>query len=125
LEDGIDEALNDERLDVADKAIVRSIKAVHDTLDKEKARIKEEILHIGVRRFQQEINFLTGIPGVNLMGATVFMVDVVTIDRFEDVRRPTSYVASVGKVDASGGILRNGSLNRRGRRTSYRFFDEC
>lgn len=121
LEDGIDEALNDERLDVADKAIVMSIKAVHDTLDKEKARIKEEILHIGVRRFQQEIKLLTGIPGVSLMGATVFMADVVTIARFENAKRLTSYLASVGKVDASGGIVRNGSLNRRGRKTSYRF----
>jgi len=55
------------------------------------------------------------------MGATVFMADVVTIDRFDSAKKLTSYLASVGKVDASGGTVRNGSLNHRGRRTSYRF----
>ena len=121
LDDGIEEALMDERLDIADKAIIRSIKSVHDSLDTEKERIKEEILQIGVGRFRHEIELLTGIPGVSIMGATVFMADVVTIDRFESAKKLTSYLASVGKVDASGGTVRNGSLNRRGRRTSYRF----
>ena len=121
LDDGIEEVLKDERLDIADKAIIKSIKAVHDILAKEKERIKEEILHIGVHRFQHEIKLLTGIPGVSIMGATVFMADVVTIDRFESAKKLTSYLASVGKVDASGETIRNGSLNRRGRRTSYRF----
>ena len=121
LDDGIEKALKDERLDIADKAIIKSIKAVHDTLATEKERIKEEILQIGVHRFQHKIKLLTGIPGVSIMGATVSMADVVTIDRFESAKKLTSYLASVGKVDASGETVRNGSLNRRGRRTSYRF----
>lgn len=121
LDEGIDRALKDERLDAADKAIIRSIKAVHDALGKEKAQIKEEILHIGVRRFRHEIELLTGIPGISIMCATVFMADIVTVNRFPSPKKLTSYLASVGKVDASGTTIRNGGLNKRGRRTSYRF----
>lgn len=121
LDEGSDTALGDQRLDQADKAIIRSIKTVHDALAHEKAQIKEEILQIGVRRFRHEIELLTGIPGVSIMGATVFMADVVTVDRFPSAKKLTSYLASVGKVDASGTSIRNGGLNKRGRRTSYRF----
>jgi transposase len=121
LYEGIETALADSRLDVADRAIIRSIKVVHDTLSEEKERIKEEILQIGVHRFRHEVELLIGIPGVSIMGATVFMSDVVTVERFQSAKRLTSYLASVGKVDASGTTVRNGGLNKRGRRTSYRF----
>jgi transposase len=121
LSEGIEEALKDERLDTADKAIIKSIRLVHDALEMEKAQIKEEVLKIGAHRFRREIDLLIGIPGVSIMGATVFMADVVTIDRFSNPKKLTSYLASVGKVDASGTTIRNGGLNKRGRRTSYRF----
>lgn len=121
LENGIESALKDTRIDRADKAIIRSIKALHDSLMEEKEAIKGEILAIGARRFRHEVELLTGISGVSIMGAVVFMSDVVTIDRFKSAKKLTAYLASVGKVDASGGVVKNGGLNRRGRRTSYRF----
>jgi len=121
LDEGIGCALEDSRMDRADKAIIRSIKVLHDSLIEEKEAIKREILAIGVRRFRHEIELLTGISGVSIMGAIVFMSDVVTINRFDSAKKLTSYLASVGKVDASGGNVRNGGLNKRGRRTSYRF----
>ena len=55
------------------------------------------------------------------MTAIVFMSDIVTVQRFPTPGRMTSYLASVGKVDASGQTVKNGSLNKRGRRTTYRF----
>jgi transposase len=121
LDTGIDQALVDSRLDRADRAIIKSLKASHDALMAEKEAIKREILEIGVARFRHEVELLIGISGVSIMGAVVFMSDVVTISRFASAKRLTAYLASVGKVDASGGTIRNGSLNKRGRRTAYRF----
>jgi len=121
LEEGIVCALENKRMDRADKAIIRSIKVLHDSLIEEKEAIKGEILAIGARRFRHEIELLTGISGVSIMGAVVYMSDVVTIKRFDSAKKLTSYLASVGKVDASSGNVRNGGLNKRGRRTLYRF----
>jgi len=36
-----------------------------------------------------------------------------------------SYLTSTGKVDSSGKTTINGGLNKRGRRTSYRYFNEA
>ncbi len=77
---------------------------------------------IGVRRFQRETELLISISGISILGAVVFMSDIVRIERFpSSVKNMTSYLSSVEKVDASGKRLREGGLNRRGRRTSYRF----
>jgi transposase len=121
LDEDIPTFLEDSRLDNADTAILRSIKAAYDGLRKEKETIKATILGIGVRRFRSETELLTTISGVSVMGAIVFMSDIVTVDRFASAKKMTSYLASVGKVDASGKVTREGGLNKRGRRTSYRF----
>jgi len=121
LDDGLEDALRNQRLDAADRIIISSLKDLYDSVCRQKQAIKEGILTIGIRRFRNEIELLIGISGVSIIGSIVFMADVVTIDRFESAKKLTSYLASVGKVDASGNTTRNGGLNKRGRRTSYRF----
>lgn len=121
LDNGLESALQNVCLDNADRIIIRSLKGLYDTLCHEKLTLKEAILSIGVIRFRNEIKCLTSISGVSLIGSIVFMADIVTVNRFDSAKRLTSYLASVGKVDASGNTTRNGGLNRRGRRTSYRF----
>ncbi len=121
LDNGLEIALQNVSLDNADKIIVRSLKGLYDTLCREKQTIKEAILSIGVRRFRDEIALLTSISGVSIIGSIVFMSDIVTVGRFDSAKKLTSYLASVGKVDASGNTTKNGGLNKRGRRTSYRF----
>jgi len=121
LDNGLEPVLQNTRLDDADRIIVRSLKGLYDTLCREKQTIKEGILSIGVRRFRNEVELLTSISGVSIIGSIVFMSDIVTVDRFDSAKKLTSYLASVGKVDASGNTTRNGGLNKRGRRTSYRF----
>jgi len=121
LDTGLEETLKDSRIDNADKVIARSLKTIYDNLLHEKMALKKEIIDIGACRFRSEIEILTTISGISVMSATVFMADVVTVDRFSSSKKMTSYLASVGKVDASGNNVRNGGLNKRGRRTSYRF----
>lgn len=121
LDNGLEQALGNNRLDDSDKIIIRSLKDLYDSLCHQKQTIKEAILSIGTRRFRGEIEILIGISGVSIIGSIVFMADVVTIDRFDSSKKLTSYLASVGKVDSSGNTTRNGGLNKRGRRTSYRF----
>lgn len=121
LDNGLEKALENTRLDNADRIIVQSLKGLYDTLCREKQTIKEAILSVGVRRFRDEVGLLTSISGVSIIGSIVFMADIVTVERFDSAKRLTSYLASVGKVDASGNTTRNGGLNKRGRRTSYRF----
>jgi len=121
LDSSLEKELSNERLDNADRIIVRSLKGLYDTLCREKQTIKEAILSVGVRRFREEIELLTSISGVSIIGSIVFMADIVTVNRFDSAKKLTSYLASVGKVDASGNTTRNGGLNKRGRRTSYRF----
>jgi transposase len=121
LDSDIPTFLDDCRLDNADSVILRSIKAAYDSLHKEKDSIKHAIMDIGVHRFRREAELLTTISGVSVMGAIVFMSDIVTVDRFKTAKNMTSYLASVGKVDSSGKVTRDGGLNKRGRRTSYRF----
>lgn len=121
LEGTLDNVLTDTRLDRADKAIIKTLKNIHDTLQLEKKAIKDEILAIGSKRFRHEVELIIGVSGISSLGAIIFMSDVVTVDRFTSSKRITSYLASVGKVDASGNTIRNGGLNKRGRRSAYRF----
>lgn len=118
---GLEKLLADPRMDKADIIMARSIAAAHESLGSEKDIVKKTILEIGVHRFRSEVGLLTSVSGVSVMGAIVFMSDIVTVDRFASARKMTSYLASVGKVDASGKTVREGGLCKRGRRTSYRF----
>ena len=120
LEEGLEHALDHPRIDAADRRIAQSLKALYDTLCAEKQSMKEAILDIGITRFRGEVELLTSINGIGIFGAIVFMADVVTVDRFKSAKKLTSYLASVGKVDSSGTVIRDGGLNKRGRRTSYR-----
>jgi len=121
LESGLECILDHPRLDEADRIMLKTFKTMYETTLAEKETIKKAILGIGARRFSKEIGILSSYTGVSVMGAVVFMSDIVSIDRFKSYRHMTSYLASVGKVDASGNSTRNGGLNKRGRRTSYRF----
>jgi transposase len=121
MDDGFEMLCKNQRLDNADLIIMKALKDARDALGKEKENIRNAIIEIGVFRFRSEIDLLTSISGVSVMGAIVFMSDIVTVDRFASAKEMTSYLASVGKVDSSGTTTRNGGLNRRGRRTSYRF----
>jgi len=121
LDRGLEDVLQDKRLDNADAIIIQSLKGLYDELCSQKQQIKEAILSIGVCRFRDEVKILTRISGVSIIGSVVFMADIVSVDRFKSAKRMTSYLASVGKVDSSGNTTRNGGLNKRGRRSSYRF----
>jgi len=121
LGDDYEGCLADRHLDNADKVIMRALKISFDALRNEKEEIRQSILEIGVHRFRREAELLTTVSGVSVMGAIVFMADIVTVERFGSAKRMTSYLASVGKVDASGNTTRDGGLNKRGRRSSYRF----
>jgi len=121
MDKGLEDAMKDERMDDADRSILIMLKRIYDTIKEEKEEIKKQILLLGSFRFKDEVKLLISIPGVSLMGATVFMADICTVDRFSSEKKMTSYLASVGTVDSSGSITRNGGLSRRGRRTSYRY----
>jgi Transposase and inactivated derivatives len=121
LDEGVERIEDDLRLDNADRLMVRALAAAHASLRQEKDSIKQAILDIGVHRFRREAGLLVSVSGVSVMGAVVFMSDIVDINRFRSAKKMTAYLASVGKVDASGNTTRNGGLNKRGRRTSYRF----
>jgi transposase len=101
--------------------MLKCFKTAYESALAEKEAIKEAILCIGTRRFSKEIVILSSFTGVSVLGAVVFMSDILSVDRFKTYKHMTSYLASVGKVDASGSSTRNGGLNKRGRRTSYRF----
>ena len=121
MDKGLEDALKDTRIDDADRSILNMLKRIYDTLMEEKEEIKKQILLLGSFRFRDEVKLLISIPGISLMSATVFMADICTVERFSSEKKMTSYLASVGTVDSSGSIIRNGGLSRRGRRTSYRF----
>jgi transposase len=121
IESGLEKWLEHPRLDEADRIMLTSFNTMYETTLAEKAIIKNAILRIGARRFSKEIGILASYTGISVLGAVVFMSDILSIDRFKSYKHMTSYLASVGKVDASGSTTRNGGLNKRGRRTSYRF----
>jgi len=121
LDKGLAPYLTYSQIDSADRTIAQSIEKAYQALRTEKDRIKEAILIMGIGRFRKEVELLTTITGISSMTAIVFMSDIVTVQRFPTPGRMTSYLASVGKVDASGQTVKNGSLNKRGRRTTYRF----
>jgi transposase len=121
FDSGIDRLLDHSRLDEADRIMLRSFKAMYETAISEKEAVKKAVLDIGACRFSEEIVILASYTGVSVLGAVVFMSDIISVDRFKSYKHMTSYLASTGKVDASGSSIRNGSLNKRGRRASYRF----
>ncbi len=121
MDKGLEEALKDKRIDDADRSILTMLKRIYDTLMEQKEELKKQILLLGSFRFRDEVKLLMSISGISLMSATVFMADICTVERFSSEKKMTSYLASVGTVDSSGSITRNGGLSRRGRRTSYRY----
>jgi len=121
LEEGLGKLMEDSRLDEADLILVKALATAHTGLGEEKNLIKKAILEMGARRFRNETRLLITVSGISILGAIVFMSDIVTIHRFKSAKKLTAYLASVGKVDSSGNSVREGGLSRRGRRTSYRF----
>lgn len=121
LEFSLERMLTHSRLDKADRIIISSLKSLYDSHNQEKKAIKEAILEIGIDRFQNEVKLITTVNGISVFGAIVFMADICTVARFQTAKKMTSYLATTGTVDSSGNTTRNGSLSKRGRRTSYRF----
>jgi transposase len=121
LEGELEKVLEHPRLDRADRIMLESFKKMYDTVLAEKERMKKAILEIGARRFSKEVEILVSFTGISVMGAVVVMSDIISVDRFKSCKHMASYLASAGKVDASGNSTKNGGLNKRGRRTSYRF----
>jgi transposase len=121
FDSGIDCLLDHPRLDEADRIMLRSFMAMYETAGAQKEAVKKAALEIGARRFWEEIGILASYTGISVLGAVVFMSDIISVERFKSYRHMTSYLASTGKVDASGNSIKNGGLNKRGRRTSYRF----
>jgi len=121
LDSGLTHILENPRLDEADRIMLKSYMAMYETAIAEKDTIKKGIIGIGARRFTKEMKILASYTGISIMGSVVFMSDIINVDRFKSHKHMTSYLASVGKVDASGNTTRNGGLNKRGRQTSYRF----
>ena len=117
----MEKVLEHPRLDQADRIMMKALKAEYDTLCTQKEALKDAIQEIGVKRFHAEIKVLISVAGVGILGACVFMSDIISVDRFKSVKHMTSYLSSVGKVDSSGNTTRNGGLNKRGRKASYRF----
>jgi transposase len=118
---GIESLLNHPCLDDADRIMLTTFKTMYDAAIAEKDTIKKAVLRIGTQRFPEEVRILASYTGISVLGAVVFMSDILCVERFRSYKHMTSYLASVGKVDASGNSTRNGGLNKRGRRTSYRF----
>jgi len=84
-------------------------------------QIKEEILSTGYQRFANEIKLIIGIPGISVFIACAILADIGCIQRFKNSKKFCSYLRSAPKIDASNEKIKNGSINKKGRKLSFSF----
>lgn len=99
--------------------ILDQLMAQYKTLCEQKNRLRERIIAVGVGRFRRDIELLISVSGISVFTAVVIMSDVVTIDRFKNRKKLTSYLRSAPRVDASNNTVRIGRINKRGRKRSF------
>ena len=94
-----------------------------DTLDHLETRIAEVDIQIKLvgRKYEKEIDILTGIRGVSVRTALGLIADIANIHRFENSKQLCSYLRSAPKVDSSNENNRSLSTNKFGRKLSITY----
>ena len=92
---------------------------VMDSLEKQKERIKQEILKRG-SYFAKQIDKLVSIKGVSVFTAIAIMTDIADINRFANAKKLCSYLRSAPKIDSSNNTERIGSVNKQSRKLAIK-----
>jgi transposase len=101
-------------LSVASLICIRASLVLLASLDEQKKTLRRQICHVG-RAFESQVKLLISIRGVTPLLALAFLAEVGDIKRFSGARKLHSYLGVVPTVRSSGGVTRNGAINRRSR----------
>jgi transposase len=85
----------------------------------QKEQIKKMVIELGEKRFPNEIEILTSIPGVGKLSASGLMADIADINRFKNHKKLVSYLRSAPRVDSSNTVTKTGKISKRGRKLSF------
>ena len=110
-------------LTAATAVCIRVSLALLANLEEKKEVIKGEILR-GGKPLEAQVKLLLSIRGVTPFLALAFLSEVGDIRRFRSTRKMHSYLGVVPTVRSSGGITRNGAINRRSRKLSRTLFTQ-
>jgi transposase len=111
-------------LSAASRICLGSSLALLAVLHTQKQALKGEIYQAG-RELEAEVKLLISIRGVTPLLALAFLAEVGDIKRFPSARKLHSYLGVVPTVRSSGGVTRNGAINRRSRGLSRSLFTQA
>ena len=111
----IEEHLKGNDLDEVDKFQIEILLEEISRLDEKIIMIKNKILEIGYKHFEDEIKLLLSIKGISDFTAYAIMSDIGKIERFANSKKPSSYLRSAAKVDSSNNTTRIGKRNKKQR----------
>jgi transposase len=119
-----EEPLKTLELSAASAVCIRTSLALLAKLEEKKETLKGEILRAG-KPFEDQVRVLLSIRGVTALLALAFLSEVGDIRRFSSARKLHSYLGVVPTLRSSGGITRNGAINRRSRKLSRTLFSQA
>jgi transposase len=118
------ELLKPLELSAASRICLHTSLALLKTLQDQKQALKGEIFLAG-RSLEAQVTLLISIRGVTPLLALAFLAEVGDIRRFSSTRKLHSYLGVVPTVRSSGGVTRNGAINRRSRGLTRSLFTQA
>ena len=118
------ELLKTLELSAASAGCIRTSLALLASVQEQKETLKSAIYQAG-RPLEVEVKLLISIRGVTPLLALAFLAEVGDITRFRSARRLHSYLGVVPTVRSSGGVTRNGAINRRSRALARSLFTQA
>jgi transposase len=115
----VEEELKGNELDEVDKFQIEILLEEISRLDEKITMIKNKILEIGYKHFEDKIKLLLSIKGISDFTACAIMSDIGKIERFANSKKLSSYLRSTSKVDSSNNTTKIGKRNKKGRKLSF------
>jgi len=102
------------RTDVGNKVMDQLIK-ITNFYDEQIKGIDKDILELSKqRRFKEDVEILSSVPGISTLSAMIFLVEIGDFSRFEDTHKLKSYVGLIPNEHSSGETEIKTSITRRG-----------
>lgn len=113
------EEMNGANLDEVDKFQIELLMDDIENMKQKTKKIKNKILEIGYKHFENEIKLLISIKGISDFIACAIMADIGDIARFASSKKLSSYLRCTPKVDSTNETTRIGKRNKKGRKLSF------
>ncbi|QJR23017.1 Mobile element protein [Brevinematales bacterium NS] len=102
--------------DSAEENVLQNIISQLFFLQEHLEKLDAHIQSLALQAFPTEIQILTSVPGIGLVGAATFLAEIGSISRFENYKKLIAYAGLDPAIYQSGQSSTTGHISRRGNR---------